>query len=87
MEVKIVEVGENYIKMIVKGEDHTYLNLLQHYLVENKNVVITKYHIPHPLVGEPELYVRTDGKDPVEVIREANKKIVEVFGSLAKQIE
>ncbi len=86
MEIKIVELGDNYIKMIIKGEDHTFLNLLQHYLAQNKNVVLAKYNIPHPLVGEPELYVRTDGTDPIEVIKEANKKIIEVCEELLRQI-
>jgi len=87
MEIKIVDVGENYIKIILKGEDHTFLNLLQHYLVQNDSVVIAKYHIPHPLVGEPELYVRTNGANPIEVIKEANKKIAEVCKSLIEQVE
>ena len=86
MEVKIVEIGDNFVKMIIKGEDHTYLNLLQHYLAEDKDVVIAKYNIPHPLVGEPELYVRTNGANPLEVIRRANEKIIEVCNSLLEQI-
>ena len=77
MEVKIVELGEDYVKMIVKGEDHTYLNLLQHYLSKDESVVIARYNIPHPLVGEPELYVKTAGENPLEVIRRANEKIAE----------
>ena len=86
MEVKIVELGDNYVKLIIKGEDHTYLNLLQHYLAEDRDVVIAKYNIPHPLVGEPELYVRTNGASPLEVIRRANEKIIEVCTSLLEQI-
>ncbi len=86
MEVKIVEIGDNFVKMIIKGEDHTYLNLLQYYLAEDKDVVIAKYNIPHPLVGEPELYVRTNGTNPLEVIKRANERIIEVCQSLLNQI-
>lgn len=86
MEVKIIELGDNYIKMVIKGEDHTFLNLLQHYLAEDDDVVLAKYNIPHPLVGDPELYVKTNGTDPIEVIKRANEKIIKICDILLKQI-
>ncbi len=86
MEVKIVELGDDYVKMIVKGEDHTYLNLLQYYLSQDRNVVIARYNIPHPLVGEPELYVKTAGENPLEVIKRANERIIEDCETLLKSI-
>ena len=86
MEVKIVEIGDNFLRMKIKGEEHTHLNLLQHYLAEDENVVVARYNIPHPLVGEPELYVRTNGENPLEVIRRANKKIIDACNVLIGQI-
>jgi DNA-directed RNA polymerase subunit L len=86
MEVKVIEMGEDYVKLLVKGEDHTFLNLLQHHLLEDESVVIAKYHISHPLVGDPELYVKTNGKNPIEVIREANEKIVKECEELLSQL-
>jgi len=85
MEVKIAEMGDDYVKLVVKEEDHTFLNLLQHHLLENEAVVIAKYHIPHPLVGEPELFVRTSGKNPIQVIKEVNEKIAEECSALLSQ--
>jgi DNA-directed RNA polymerase subunit L len=86
MEVKILEIGDDYAKLLLKGEDHTYLNLLQHYLLEDESVVVAKYHIPHPLVGEPELYIRTNGKSPLDAIKEANKKIIKSCEELLYQL-
>ncbi len=86
MEVKIVELGDDYVKMIVKGEEHTYLNLLQHYLLEDEKVVVARYNIPHPLVGEPELYVKTKDVSPIDAIKRANEKIIEVCRLIADQI-
>jgi len=77
---------ENYVKLLIKGEDHTYLNLLQHYLLEDESVVIAKYDIPHPLQDRAELVVRTKGKNPLEAIREANKKIIKACEELLSQI-
>jgi DNA-directed RNA polymerase subunit L len=86
MEVKIVEIGDDFVKLVLRGEGHTYLNLLQHYLLEDEDVIVARYNIPHPLVGEPHLYVRTKGKNPLEVIRRANEKIVEACNTLIEQI-
>ncbi|MEM1578275.1 MAG: RpoL/Rpb11 RNA polymerase subunit family protein [Archaeoglobaceae archaeon] len=85
--IKIVELGKDYVKLIVKGEDHTYLNLLQHYLSKDERTVIVRYSIPHPLVGEPELYLRTNGSNPIEVIKKANETIAEVCGTLLKKLQ
>ncbi|MDI9611389.1 MAG: RpoL/Rpb11 RNA polymerase subunit family protein [Archaeoglobaceae archaeon] len=84
--LKIVEIGKNYVKLLIKGEDHTYLNLLQHYLSQDRRTVLVRYNIPHPLVGEPELYLRTDGTSPIEVLKKANETIVGVCKDLLKQI-
>ncbi len=86
MELKILEVKEDFVRLIIKGEDHTFLNLLQHYLLEDKDVIIAKYNMPHPLTGDPELIVRTNGKNPLQAIKEANEKIKKVCQELLSQM-
>ena len=87
MELKIVDMGKDYVRLVVKGEGHTYLNLLQHYLVEDEDVIVARYNIPHPLVGEPEIFVRTSKIDPLEAIKRANEKIIAACNSLLEQIK
>ncbi len=86
MEIKITEMSENFVKLVIKGEDHTYLNLLQHELLKDEDVVLAKYNIPHPYVGEPELVVRTKGKNPIQAIKEANERIVKKIEEVLSQI-
>lgn len=76
MEVKILEMDKNYVKITVTGEDHSFLSLIQRNLLEDSRVEVAKYTISHPLVGAPTLYVRTKDKDPLEVLKEANNDIV-----------
>lgn len=76
MEVKIIEMDKNYVKLTVKGEDHSFLNLLQRNLLEDDRVEVAKYTVSHPLVGAPSLYIRTKNKDPLEILKEANEDIV-----------
>jgi len=87
MEVKIIELGKDHVKLIIKGEDHTFLNLLQHYLLEDENVEIARYTIPHPLVGEPEFFIKTRGKNPLKALEDANNKIIEVCEEVISQLK
>ncbi len=86
MEIKILELQENYARLIVKGEDHTFLNLLQNEILKDDDVIIAKYNIPHPLVGDPELVVKTKSKNPLEVIKEANIRIIKRIDEVLNQI-
>ncbi|MCS7120994.1 MAG: DNA-directed RNA polymerase subunit L [Archaeoglobaceae archaeon] len=75
MELKITEIGKDFVRIVIKGEDHTFLNLLQHYLAEDEHVIFVRYNIPHPLIEEAELFVKTDGDEPIKAILRANEKI------------
>lgn len=76
MELTILNKTENEINVRVTGESHTLLNLLKTALLNNKHVEIATYDIEHPTISNPVLFVRTDGADPVEVIKKASKEIV-----------
>lgn len=72
MELTIVNKTENEINIKVAGETHTLLNALKTALLNNKHVEIATYDIKHPTISDPVLFVRTDGTDPIEVIKKAS---------------
>ncbi len=76
MELTILNKTESEINIRMAGETHTLLNMLKTALLSNKHVEIATYDIKHPTISEPVLFVRTDGADPVEVIKKASKEIV-----------
>ncbi len=80
MELTIVNKTNNEISIKVSGESHTILNTLKTALLNNKHVEIATYDIKHPTISEPILFVRTDGADPIEVIKKAS-------GELAKECD
>ena len=86
MEIKIIEFSDDYAKLLVKGEDHTLLNLLQYELVNDESVLVAKYNFPHPLKNEAELMIRTTGKNPIQAIREANERIMSKVDELLSQL-
>ena len=61
--VKKAEKG-NELTFELRGEDHTFAGLLVSKLLEDKDVEIAQYNIPHPLIGEPEFYIRTKKTKP-----------------------
>jgi len=76
MELTILKKTDNEINIKVAGETHTLLNLLKTALLNNKHVEIATYDIKHPTISDPVLFVRTDGTDPLEVIKKASKEII-----------
>jgi len=59
MEVKVVSKSKNELRMEIIGEDHTFCNLLQNVLLEDKNVEFAGYDQPHPLIRSSILYLKT----------------------------
>jgi len=76
MELTILNKTENEINIKVSGETHTLLNMLKASLLNNKHVEIATYDIKHPTISDPVLFVRTDGADPIDVIKKASKEMV-----------
>jgi DNA-directed RNA polymerase subunit L len=87
MEVKVLNKTKNDVKIEIIGEDHTFCNLLQKTLLDDKNVEIAGYDQPHPLIRSSIVYVRTRrDTSPEKVllaalssIKELNKEFSEKF--------
>jgi len=76
MKIRVLEKTSNELKIEVEGEGHTLCNVLQKALLEDETIEMAGYHIQHPLIGNPILYVHAKGKQkPETTIREAAKKI------------
>ncbi len=91
MELTIVNKTDNEIKLKVAKESHTLLNALKTALLNNKHVEIATYDIEHPTISDPVLFVRTDGTDPIEVIKKASRELAkecdEFIGLFKKKIK
>lgn len=77
MKVKILQRSENELKLEVEGMGHSLCNLLQSKLLEEKNVDLAGYDIPHPIASNPIIFLRTKkGVKPEKVLRKAIKEAV-----------
>jgi len=87
MEVKVVSKSKNELRLEIVGEDHTFCNLLQNILLEDKNVELAGYDQPHPLIRSSMLYLKTKREISPEktllgalgTVQELNKEFDEKF--------
>lgn len=59
MQVNVLSKSKNELRLEIMGEDHTFCNLLQSLILEDKNVEIAGYDQPHPLIRTSIVYLRT----------------------------
>ncbi len=86
--MELVVLEENKQKMVfeLKGETHTFCNLLKKELQGNKEVNLVSYRIDHPLVGVPRFILETKGTEPRKVLKEALKSLTKKTEELTKEI-
>jgi len=93
MQVKVLEKKANELKIEIEGEDHSFCNALQKTLLEDETIEMAGYNIPHPLVSNPIVYVRTKGqrkpetalRNAAEKMRKRNKEFRETFEKALKE--
>ena len=71
--MKIIKDTKNELEIEITGETHTLCNALRKALMEDKNVESAAYVIDHPIVGEPNLYIK--GKNPRKSLEKAAKTL------------
>ena len=79
--VKKSEKG-NELVFELQGEDDTFSGLLVAKLLEDSNVEEANYHISHPLVGNPEFYIKTKKGSPKDALKKALKALKKDLNSL-----
>jgi len=76
MKIRILDKTKNELKIEIEGEGYTFCNVLQKALLEDDTIEIASYDIPHPLISNPIVYVRTKGRrHPETALKDAAKKI------------
>jgi DNA-directed RNA polymerase subunit L len=88
VEVKVLSKSKNELRIEIVGEDHTFCNLLQNVLLQDKNVELAGYDQPHPLIRTSIVYLRTKRDaspektilNALSSIQELNKDFNDKFG-------
>jgi DNA-directed RNA polymerase subunit L len=76
LRIKTIKKTKDELKLEIEGEGHTFCNLLQNTLVEDRNVKIAGYDTPHPLTEKSIIYIKVKkDSDPKKALERALKKI------------
>jgi DNA-directed RNA polymerase subunit L len=87
MKVNVLKKSPNELRIEVEGAGHTLCNLLQKKLLEEENVDLAGYDVPHPLASNPIIYVRTRGKVKAEqTLKNALEKTREMNKEFGKEL-
>ncbi|MHA1299171.1 MAG: RpoL/Rpb11 RNA polymerase subunit family protein [Candidatus Helarchaeota archaeon] len=77
LEVLTRDDEEHKLEIKIRGEGHTLCVPLRTILFEDEDVEFAGYRIKHPLMPEPTLYIKTNGKKtPIEALKVAIKKLI-----------
>ncbi|WMW22148.1 DNA-directed RNA polymerase subunit L [Methanolobus mangrovi] len=76
MELKIIDKTDDEMHLEIIGENHTLLNMLKSALLDDTRVQIATYDMKHVSISDPILFVKTEGVDPIEAVKDAAKSIV-----------
>jgi DNA-directed RNA polymerase subunit L len=86
MDIKILEREGDKVRMVLKGQGHTFMNALTEEILSDPAVDVAKYVIKYQF-SDPELLVTTkEGKDPLLVVREACSRITAQCDDLIEQV-
>ena len=87
MEFNVLEEDKNKLVFELKGETHTFCNLLKKELQEHKDVVSASYRIEHPLVGIPTFLLETKGNEPRKVLKAALNSLKKKTENFSKEVK
>ena len=78
LNIKTLERTKDTLRIEIDGEGHSFCNLLQNTLLEDRSVEMAGYDVPHPLTMKSIVYIKFKKEsDPRKALERALKKIVE----------
>jgi len=88
LNLKILQSSKNELKIELQGEGHTFCNLLQSVLLQDKGVEMAGYDVPHPLIPNSILYVRTKRESsPERALARALAKVGEMSNEFLEKLD
>ena len=87
MKINVLKKNENELKIEIQGADHGICNLLQKKILQDENVDLAGYDVPHPLASSPIIYIRMKGNlQPEDTLVAAAKKAITDNEEFSKEL-
>ena len=89
--LKVVSKEKNSITMEMINYDNTILRPLADELIRDEQVEEARYHIKHPIIDNPKIYVKVKTGKPQAAVKRSIKKLSKIYenldADLAKEIK
>lgn len=82
MDVRVAEKEHDTLRLQLPKGEETLLIPLVEALQREEKVVEARYYLGHPYLDRPELYLRTKGERPQQVLKRVLKDIADGYGDL-----
>ena len=86
MELEVLESKKNRIRFKVKGETHTFCNILRRELLKDKSTKNVGYRVEQALESEPIFLLETEDKVPKKVLLDAVGRLKKEFKELNSKL-
>lgn len=73
--MEVLEKSANHAEFVLKGQRHTFPNLLKNALLKDSSVDFVSYRLEHPLGKDARFAVKTKGKTAKKALTDAGKRI------------
>jgi len=87
LEIEIINESKDGLEFIIKGERHTFPNLLRSALLKDSKVKFAAYKLHHPYDKQAEFIVKTEGKTPKKALANALKQINSELADFEKEVK
>ncbi len=87
MELIVQEDTKTRLVFKLKGETHSFCNVLKEELLNVKGVTIATYRIDHPLIGVPQFIIETKGVEPKKALKDALKSVKKQAVDFKKEVK
>ena len=87
MEINVLEHTKQRLKFELKGEGHTFCNILRKELWLAKAPDVAGYAIEHSLVSQPVFIVESDKQDPISLLSSAVERLQKKTAELQEKFK
>jgi len=90
MELRVIDLTDDELRIEVAGEDHTFMNVLKGALLDTEGVEAATYDMNPEQSGgqtDPILIVKTDGEDPLGAVERAADTVTDRTTALREAFE
>jgi len=87
MELKLITQNKTKLKIGIKGETHTFCNVLRRELFNDDKVAVAGYNLEHSLDSFPVFIVETDSGSPKASLLKAAERLKKKTKDLREQIK